>query len=79
MEVADHDRVDFGVVDPLAELAENAAAAVDEKLRIRRLDEISAAGPTSVGPRGRLAKNCYLHRASRPFPLLLRLYLGGDF
>ena len=79
VEVADNDRVDLGVVDPLAQLAENAAAAIDEELRTGRFDEVAAAGSTSVWPRRRLAKNCDLHSAVRPFRPLLGFYLGGDF
>jgi len=52
VEVGEEDRVDLGVVGVLAELAEDAVPAVEQDLRLVRLDQIAAAGLAGVLPRG---------------------------
>ena len=60
------DRVEVDVVDPLAQLAEDAVAAVEQDVGLARLDQIAAAGAPGVLPRRRLAE----HRDSQAGSLI---------
>ena len=57
VEVGEDHRVDLGVVDPLAELPEDAVAAVEQDLRLVGLDQVAAAGAAGVLPGRRLAEH----------------------
>jgi hypothetical protein len=64
VEVGDDHAVHLGVVDPLAELAEDAVAAVEQDLGAIRLDQVAAASPSRVLPGGRLAEHGDLQLSS---------------
>ncbi len=51
VQVRDHDRVDLPVLAVAAQLAEHAAAAVEQHAGAVRLDEVAAARPSRVLPR----------------------------
>jgi hypothetical protein len=57
VEVGDDHRIDLGVVDPLAELAEDSVAAVEQHLRLVGLDQIAAASSAGVLPGRRFAQH----------------------
>jgi hypothetical protein len=66
VEVRDHDGVHVHVVDPLAQLAEHAVAAIDHDSRAVLLEEIARAGAAGVLPGGRLAEDRQPHGGSLP-------------
>ena len=57
VEVRDRDRVDLHVVDPLAQLAEHAVAAVEQQPRAALLDQVAAASAAGVLPGRRLPQH----------------------
>ena len=69
-----HDAGDVDVVEALAQLGEDAVAAIDEQPRVALLDEVSAAGTARVLPRGRLAEHGDPQSSTRPFDERAGLY-----
>jgi hypothetical protein len=66
VEVGEDHGVELDVVESLAQLPEDAVPAVQQDVRLPSLDQIAAAGPPGVLPRGRLAE----HRDSQEVSLI---------
>jgi hypothetical protein len=63
VQVTDQHRVDVDVVAVATELGEHTVAAVEQEREIVLLDQVSAARPARILPRGGLAQHGDTHAA----------------
>ena len=64
MQVGDQHRVDVDVIAMLAQLAEDAVAAVEQQDSLVIVDQVAATGPAGVLPRRQLAQDGEPHSAT---------------